>query len=343
MKKLVFSAIALTLTSAPGFASEDVWSQLDQEVDALASSLSIQGGGPTVSGWLATRYSSSSDITVGGGDLGGFATTDARVILTGSRGDYGYEIEWNAVGAGLLDAFVDFPVGGEVNGRVGMFKVPIGTTGGIDGNNLFFIDRSGTGGVGATRDTGVQFSGSFDQVGWELAATNGGDGAADELAISARIAVALTGEGASSAVEGAYGGPDDIGAEASLSFFEDGSVDDGDGVAIDVRAVTNVYSVGVEMIAVGDAVAPALGVGAFDADSSPITFQGTYMLTPDTWELGIRFQDFDNAADTEVIDLGVNRYIDGEGHNAKWSIGYVMAEATAGDADTLQAQLLISL
>ena len=341
MKKLVFSAIALTLTSAPGFASEDVWSQLDQEVEALTSSLSLQGGGPSVSGWIATRYSSSSDIAIGASDLGGFTTTDARVILTGSRGDFGYEVEWNAVGAGLLDAFVDFPVGGEVHGRLGMFKMPIGTLGGIDGNNMFFINRSATGAVGAARDTGVQFSGSFDQIGWELAATNGGDGVGDELSIGGRVAVDLTGDGANTSVEGAFGGSDDIGATASLSFYDDGAVTDGDGFAFDIHAGTNVYSVGFELFDIGDGVPAAKG--AFDADSSPITFQGTYMLTPDTWELGFRFQDFDDAAETEITDLGVNRYVDGEGHNAKWSFAYMMAEAAAGDVDTLMVQLLLSM
>jgi hypothetical protein len=55
MKKLTCSAIALTMTCAAGFASDGEWSALDQEVGALASTLSLDGG-PTVSGLLQTQY-----------------------------------------------------------------------------------------------------------------------------------------------------------------------------------------------------------------------------------------------------------------------------------------------
>ena len=36
MNKLVFGALALTLTSTAGFASDNEWLSLDQEIDALA-------------------------------------------------------------------------------------------------------------------------------------------------------------------------------------------------------------------------------------------------------------------------------------------------------------------
>lgn len=164
MKKLVCSAIALSLTSATGLASDDGWSSLDEQVEALTSSLSsTQGGGPEISGRIRVLYQNSSDIEVpdgtgGTNDLGGFFIEDARVKLTGSRGDYSYTVQTdladNGGGSNLLDAFTDFPVGGSVNARVGQFKSGVLRSGLVSSGKLFFVDRTANGGAWSTRRQG---------------------------------------------------------------------------------------------------------------------------------------------------------------------------------------------
>ena len=69
MKKLVYSAFALSLTTLAGQASESEWSQLDKEVEALSMSLTQDGDGPQLSGRINTIYANSSDIAVGADDL----------------------------------------------------------------------------------------------------------------------------------------------------------------------------------------------------------------------------------------------------------------------------------
>ena len=64
MNKLVFGALALTLTSTAGFASDNEWLSLDQEIDALASSLTVQGGAG-ISGWIGAGYLQNSDTDTG--------------------------------------------------------------------------------------------------------------------------------------------------------------------------------------------------------------------------------------------------------------------------------------
>ena len=94
MKKLVCSAIALSMTSAAGLASGSDWSTLDQEVQALTASISSSqdGGGMQLSGMIRSYYASSSDIIIAGEDLGGFTLENARVGISGERGDYSYEV-----------------------------------------------------------------------------------------------------------------------------------------------------------------------------------------------------------------------------------------------------------
>jgi len=66
------------------------------------------------------------------------------------------------------------------------------------------------------------------------------------------------------------------------------------------------------------------------------------MLTPDQWELGVRFQDMDDADDTSIMEIGVNRYLDG--HNLKYSIGYrsISADTAANESDLIQVQLQVN-
>ena len=143
MQKLVPCVLALTTTSAIGFAngSENVWTDLDKEIEALSASLS-QDGGTSFSGWLRTAYVNSGDLEIDDGDggtndLGGFAVPNARIRWEGSRGDYGFFIQYEladglgtapaqqavdvgfngAAGTDLLDAFITFPIGDTVKGQ----------------------------------------------------------------------------------------------------------------------------------------------------------------------------------------------------------------------------------
>ena len=148
MKKLVCSAIALSMTSAAGFASGSDWSTLDQEVQALTASLSgsQDGGGMQLSGVIRSFYASSSDIAIGLNDLGGFIVENARVGVSGERGDYGYELlldfaDGDEFGLTVLDAVATFPIGGSVKGRFGQYRSGISRSGLVYVQNMMFVDR----------------------------------------------------------------------------------------------------------------------------------------------------------------------------------------------------------
>jgi hypothetical protein len=51
------------------------------------------------------------------------------------------------------------------------------------------------------------------------------------------------------------------------------------------------------------------------------------------WELGVRFQDFDDSQDTSVVDFGANYYANG--HDYKYIINWSSVSSDAGDVDLI--------
>ncbi len=343
MKKLVYSAIALAVTSTGALATDTDWSTLDQEIEALTTSSALDTTGPNVSGRIRTSYLNSSDL-----NLGGFEVNDVRFIVAGKRGDYGYKLQADfADSPVLLDAYIDFPLGGQVNGRFGQFKPGVSRSGLISSGKLFFIDRNVVGQLWNARTPGFMVSGAFDQIAWSITATNGSDGLADEYLLAGHVTFDLMGEGASDS-EGAYGGTDDPSATAGIAFWDDGGVDNNSGTVLEFHGGTNVYSFGADimdldtgLVATNGSLTGMLGSASLAADSTPWSIQGTYMLQPDTWEIGLRYQDFDNSADENKLDLGVINYLDG--HNLKWTFQYssTTSDVAANEIDWLGLSLQI--
>jgi hypothetical protein len=335
MKKLVYSALALSVTSAGALASDTDWSTLDQEIEALTASTALDTTGPNIGGRIRTLYLNSSDL-----DVGDFDVEDARLSATGSRGDYSYKLQVDFADDGLLDAYIDFPLGGQVKGRFGQFKAGLSRSALISSGDMFFAGRNVIGETWSGRAEGFQISGEFDQLGWWLTIQDGADAAGDDYLIAGRVAFDLMGDGASS-VEGAYGGTEAPSATAALGFWDDGGADDVDGTVLEFHGGTNVYSFGVDLMSIGDGGAPTTNGDptVLEGDSSPMSVMGTYMLQPDTWELGVRYEDADNASSDSMMSIGVVNYLDG--HNLKWTIQYnsVSSDDDAREVDGFAVQL----
>jgi len=344
MKKLVYSALALSVTSAGALASDTDWSTLDQEIEALTASTALDTTGPNIGGRIRTYYLNQSDA-----DAGDFNVTDARLHATGSRGDYSYKLQVDfADNPTLLDAYIDFPLGGQVKGRFGQFKAGLSRSGLISSGNIFFVDRNVAGNLWSGRAEGFMLSGEFDQLGWWLSIMDGSDAGGDEYLITGKVDFDLMGDGAAGN-EGAYGGTEAPSATAGVGFWDDGGTDDNSGTILEFHGGTNVYSFGVDLMSLGDALVATNGTtmvmgsgAALAADSSPMSIMGTYMLQPDTWELGIRYQNLDNAADETKMDVGVINHLDG--HDLKWTIQYstIASDVDANETDWIAVQLQLT-
>lgn len=358
MKKLVFSAAALTLTGT-AVANDSDWAQLDQDIQALSASVQgLEDTGMHIGGRVRALYQNSGDIAIApsGNDLGGFSIRNARLYAHGTvAGDIGYRVEldfanpstFGVAGAdeiGLLDAYLDIPVGGEISARVGQFRAHVLRESLIDSGNLFFVERSAIGAHFAGRSQGVAIHGDFDAFEWAVTIQNGADTVGDELFYALRGEIDLAGEG-TDLIEGAYGASEEMEASAAVSYFSDEAVEDADGFAVEGSLATNQFSVQAAFLSLGDAISTSnvdqeIGnIVPLMPDSSPFTLQGTFMLSEASsdygaWELGARFQDLDDDVnDTTVLDFGANYYANG--HDYKYIINWTSISSDAGDADII--------
>lgn len=355
MKKLVCSALALSATSLSAIASESDWSSLDQQIEALTTSLAVDNtGGPNFFGRIRTFYVTSSDV-VGGvdsdgkdADLGGFVVTDARLGVKGTRGDYEYKLQVDfADDPVLLDAYIDFPIGGQVKGRLGQFKAGLSRSALISSGNLVFVDRNAIGRLFGDRTEGGQLMGEFDALDWNITIQNGGDGVGDNYLVVGKIGFDVLGQG-KDMVEGAYGGTEEPSATVAIAFYDDGATKDGNGTLLEFHGGTNVYSFGADILDIGDALYTGNGSAtdfsgiALEANTTPFSVYGTYMLQPETWEVALRYQDFDNDASEDKVDIAVNNYIDG--HNLKWTLQYstTSSDVTDNEVSSIWLQLQVA-
>ena len=341
MNKLVYSALALTLVSAPGIASENEWSSLDQEIESLSSSLSTQNAtGPKINGWVISSFRHSSDIDADPDpaneeDQSGFFLESVRVEISGDAGsDYSYKVSFE-LSEGVLtlrDAYATFKIADAVNGRMGNFKQPFLRSALISDNRLLFLDRTILGGLFATRDLGLMFFGSFDTLDWYIAAQNGVDGVADEFLFTGRLAVNLMGSGTGQ-VEGAYGAGDESNLSVAAAIADDGGIEDGLHWAIEAAFAQGPFSVAGELVDFddGDGVTGGFfGAGDGLADSTPWDVTASYMFT-DMYELAVRYQDLDDSDDSRVLGAVINRYV--QGHDINWLLQYQKFETDAAGAD----------
>ncbi|MEM6672508.1 MAG: porin [Planctomycetota bacterium] len=367
MKKLVFSACALTLTSASAIANDGDWAQLDEDVQALSASLQdLEEASINFGGRIRAMYEYSSDIQPNDGsanfadaDLGGFAVYNARLYAHGTTfSNIGYRLEYdfaeNAAGVGgtpgvfqngLLDAYIDIPIGANITIRAGRFRAFVLNESRIDSGNLFFVDRAVTAILFAGRENGIAVAGDFDAFEWAVTVQNGEDNLGDDLFYAVRGGIDFLGEG-TKLMEGAYGAGEDLEASAGVAYFNNDALDDGDGFAVEASLAGELFSVNASLVSLGDEVGlanidlqeriPGLSVGDVrgEADATPFSVSGTFMLVrPDAnrggWELGARYQNLDDDEDTFLIDLGVNYYVDG--HNMKYIFNYTKLDSDDSD------------
>lgn len=354
MNKLVYSALAITLCSVPGIASDN-WSTLDQELNSLSTSLQAQTqSGPKIGGWIISSFRASSDLQSGGNDLQGFQLDSARVEITGDAGNtYNYKLSFDfETGAAVLkDAYARWEIANGVNGKMGRYKTATIQSALIPDNRLLFLERSALGDLLNTRDLGFEVNGEFDMLKWAAGAQNGTDGQGDEHKFYGRLRANLMGNGTGN-VEGAHGSGDDSSLSASIAWQDDGNIEDGTILAVEVQMTSGPFSIAGEAADFDKGTAGAFGitngilgqagiVGDDVADTTPWGVTGSYMFT-DMYEAAVRYEDADDSEDTSSIKLGVNRYV--QNHDIKWQVEWqtVKTDNAIGDFDVLGVGLAVS-
>jgi hypothetical protein len=367
MNKLVYSALALTLVSVPGKASENEWSSLDQELNNLSSSLSAPTTGPKIGGWVISsfRYDKNQAVpSLAPGPIeshyqAGFQLDTVRIEITGDAGnDYGYKVSFDvATGVALLrDAYATWKMGDVATGKIGNFKQPFLRSGLLGDNRLLFLERTGLGKIFAVRSFGAGFNGKFDTVGWWVAWQNGGDAQGYRGLFTGRVEANLMGNGVGTN-EGAYGGGDDTNLTVSAAVAYDNSVPDGLLISGAVDLTHGPFSISGEVVdfdngtntgatsifptgTTGDTHDPIIGLSHI-ANTTPWDVTGSFMFT-DQYEAAARYQDADDPFNTQEWSFGVNRYV--QGHDIKWQAEYnhIKTNSTFHDRDQVGVGLAVS-
>ena len=317
MNFLQLSAMSLSLLGSTDATEVDgEWLGLDNEIQNLATSVAAQGSGVTVSGHMKVLFINSSDpgaIDPGGPtDISGFEIGDLRLDVSGTVGDYGFDIEtqWEG-GSGsdgeLEDAYAWWNCGENMTVTMGLFHNPFSRQFQYEGSNMlvFILDSPVLNSIWANHSEGIMLSGATDMFDWKAAIQNGADDIGDEYQTTLRADFNL-GENPLPAWEGAYAAGDAL--SIGVGWTDDGAIDDSDSITVDARWIGGGYSADVQIFDNGEAI----------GDNSPlmVTLTG---LFGDNWEGAFRYSDLDTAADTTVIDLVANMYL--SDHNGFWQFG----------------------
>lgn len=344
MNKFVTSALALSVAGSLAYAGtgDGEWLELDREIASLATPVTspVQGG-INWSALIRVNEYYSDDFVTGAEDTSGAAFQDIDLAANGQVGDYGWRISGD-VDAGvwvLEDAYASWNCGDMFTARFGNQKAPFLRSQMVSPDNLLFTNRTALGSVFDGWDTGLSVLGTFeDLLGYSMSIMNGANGVAADHAYFARLEYNL-GEGAAN-VEGALGSGDALAATVGVSYanFDDLSGTSGDDTvyAVDFAGtVAGQVGFGVEWAQIDDSLAATTDEDfhsfisglIFTPDSNPFSATGSFLINEEM-EVGVRYEDTDNADDTTAITLGFNYYQ--MGHNAKWQLS-----VTDIDSDTL--------
>jgi hypothetical protein len=327
------------------------WATLDAEVARLAASAgqddpAVQLGGHVQAVLLV---SDENNPGPGGDHLSGVDVPLARLHAERAAGEgtVGFRIEADfAVEPELLDAYVDVPVHGPIAARLGQFKAPVAASALRHRAQLFFLDYSHIGRLWAGRAEGAQLGGDYGELSWALALQDGADGAGDEVLVVGRLAYQLAGSPV--AHEGAYG-VEERAARVGLAYYDDGGTDDGSGTLLDAELRDHRFSLSAEVLAIGDGLYAGNGSpvdlldgvapqGLLAADTTPWAIAGTLVVEPGSWEVGLRYQDYDNDDDERRAEAALVHTM--AGHDLKWTFQASTTDSDAfGDSTMLQVGL----
>jgi hypothetical protein len=333
MTKFTYGALALAAFTASARAADNGWSGLDQEINNLSASLASQEMAKPTGAKVGGYIISSLDFG-DGDDLGlpddhlGFTLRNVRIQITGDAGsDYSYRVsfdlaEGSGIEAELKDAYVDWKITDGITGRMGRYKVPFMNSGLISKAKLLFLDRTRNADALDFRDNGFMVRGQFEMVSFYLNVMNGSDAVLSELYYNARVTVNLMGEGVGK-VEGAYGAGDETNLMLGAGYGDDSGLDNGGHWAIEAVLTAGPFSVAAELADFDDDAnfgggGPLVGLmtGA-TGGTTPYSATASFLFT-EMYEVGVRYEDYDDSAETTGYGLVVNRYV--QGHDIKWTL-----------------------
>jgi hypothetical protein len=350
-------AFALGNLATAGTEAKSDWLGLDEELNAIASNVNLQGGGVELGALVRAAYISASGDDFGGFTSGedqlGLVIDDAELWSQGNLGDYFWRVSvdfgdgfspyflGNLNGgtqalndAGLAnttrndtleDAYARWNFHENFNLQVGHYIFPTTFSSSSNMDSLLLLSRTSVGEYFHSYSLGAMLSGDYDGTFlWHLAVLNGADGTDDDQELRGRAIYNIG--GGRNRTEGALGANDELNAAIGVSYVDDGELDDGSVLVFDAIATVAGFSIGGEYAAfdddhatVGPGFGPTIGLN-YTEGMDVIAFNLGYLLS-ENWELGGRYEQLDDEDDSTLMSIGINYYQ--MGHNAKWQLMYM--------------------
>ena len=334
--------LLLSIAAVPGegdpAATAQEWLSLDREIEDLAAARQAGTSGLRMGALVRSNYAWIEDeleVLLGpafeGEDWSGFTLDNVRAWVAGDVGAFTYMFQLEAAGgdAQLLDGYAAWQVHEQMRFTLGQFQPDFLWSSLVPPERLFFILHTDDGQLWNARVLGARVDGRMSRLAWAFSIDNGADAAAQDLAYTGRISYDLTGPGVGR-IQGSYGAGRDSSLTVGAGYHtDDGLPGDRDVYALDAQFTRGRLAVWGEWLDYGNFQDPAF------IERTPWSASASWMLVPEKYELGVRYQFTDDIGEREAWTFGVNRYI--EGHDAKWQLNYV---GIGGDVESRSAVAL---
>ena len=141
-------------------------------------------------------------------------------------------------------------------------------------------------------------------------------------------------------VEGTYGSGRQTCLSIGASYFDDPSASkDGNVVTADAALTTDRFSVAGEFQTYADDGGvptpgnPDVKNGIFGnlSDSSPWAATAAFMIDPEKYEFGARYQALDDQFESKALTLGINRYM--AGHDIMFQVNFAKVQSGGATSD----------
>jgi hypothetical protein len=333
--------LTLMLSATPLAAGGgEEWLTLDRELEALASlPQAPPEDGVHVGLLLRTNYAWFEESPVlPDTHYAGFALDNVRPWIEGRVGPTTLRLGLEAQSgtALVLDAYARTTVTEDLEFTMGQFLPAVLRSSLVEPQNQLFILRTGPGAFWHARDAGAELAALLDTVLLRGSFLNGVDGAGDEPAFALRAD--WNAVGTVPLVEGAYGSGRQTCLAVGASWYDDASaLEDGDVLSADAILTTDRFSVAGEFQSYADDGGVDPGSGVLDgiygnfSDTTPWAATASFMVDPDRYELGVRYETLDDQYETSAVTVGVNAYL--AGHDLMWQFNYSQVDSDRSDQD----------
>ena len=345
--------VEVPLEASPdGTVKNSGWVSLNASVSALASSLESEDGNVSLWGFTKITYGVSEDLAVGtDSHYRAVAVDAARIYFDRSDGTTAtrLSVDFASGSASLFDAWARFLLTEGANLHVGQFRTPFLRTAQIEANHNLFILPTRNSLFYRVRDgsrQGAMLSVEKGLLRWDMAVQNGFDQTVDNLLLSSRMELDLLGEGLGD-IEGAYGAPVEPQLTAGIAYSNDESGEEGVAMAADLALTMSRFYLQIETVSYEAGYTTLdLDAGHIEdanagrGDTNPISVTCSHLSPGDLWEVGGRYERFDDVLGRELVTIGFNRYF--QGHDTKLQVNFASENSSGDDADIFGIGLTLS-